>query len=339
MKKLLIITQKVDEHDQLLGFFIEWIRRMAAGMDVSVLCLEKGSYHLPSTVKVSSMGKEHGNSKIHQLFNFYLYIISRRHDYDAIFVHMNPIWAVLGGWFWRLSGKKLIFWYTSGGVTLKLRIATWFANTILTASPESFRLKSKKVVVTGHGIDSNLFKPAEHRFASETFRILTVGRISPVKNYEVLIDAADILNKKGMNFSVTIVGEPALKNEKEYLDGLKRMIEEKGLSGRFSFIGRIEHKNLPGVYQNHDLFVHMSKTGSLDKTILEAMSCGMIVVSSNDASKSFLPHEYVFEPGRPDTLANVIVYAQQHPHDFRNYVSENHKLDSLTLKIIDAAQR
>ena len=48
MEKLLIITQKVDKNDQLLGFFIDWIIRFAQKFDkVTVLCLEKGEFILP----------------------------------------------------------------------------------------------------------------------------------------------------------------------------------------------------------------------------------------------------------------------------------------------------
>ena len=78
--KLLIITQKVDKNDQLLGFFIEWLRRFSGKFEkITVLCLEKGEFELPENVKVISLGKDEGASKLKQLFYTFqenIYIIT-----------------------------------------------------------------------------------------------------------------------------------------------------------------------------------------------------------------------------------------------------------------------
>ena len=330
-RKLLLITQKVDAHDQLLGFFIEWLKRLGKVAPLSVLCLQEGE-HPGLNVRVASMGKEKGNSKFSELMSFYRYLVGHRSEYQTVFVHMNPIWVVLGGWYWRLAGKKIILWYTHKAVTPKLRIASWFADVILTASPESFRLRSSKVIVTGHGIDTELFKPS-HVDHGEELRMVSVGRIAPVKNYEVLIEAAEILKKKGLNFHTTIAGEPAIVSDRAYQDSIKEMVQTKNLDSEFSFVGRLDHDELPNLYQKNNLFVHMSKTGSLDKAILEAMSCGLTVVSSNDAARAFLPSEYCFRHNDPIGLAQAIEYSMQHPLNSREYVIKNHNLDSLIDKI------
>ncbi|PIR41692.1 MAG: hypothetical protein COV30_02375, partial [Candidatus Yanofskybacteria bacterium CG10_big_fil_rev_8_21_14_0_10_37_15] len=309
--KLLITTKTVDENDQLLGFFVEWIRLLSKKFEkITVLCLEKGKFELPENVKVINLGKYRGLSKLRTLFSLYFTSFNLRGEYDAVFVHMNPIWMISGGALWKIMRKKCFFWYTSGGVTLKLKIAEKFADTIFTASPESFRLKSNKVIVTGHGIDTELFKPVRDvrndgnvgdiqfeqakrsNNSNNSIKILSVGRIAPVKNYETLIEASKILKDKGENFSVTIIGEaPPLKKDTNYKTQITNKIKELGLENNFEFLGKINHKDLPQYYQSHDIFVHLSKTGSLDKTILEAMACGMNVLSSSDSSRAFLKEE------------------------------------------------
>src|SRR3989338_8371813 len=114
-------------------------------------------------------------------------------------------------------------------------------------------------------------------------KILTVGRISPTKNYEVLINAAKILKQKNFDFQVTIVGEPALEQDREY----ENQILQESSDLPIQFVGKKTQSELPEIYRSHDIFVHMSKTGSLDKVLLEAMSCGIRVFSCNDAAKSF----------------------------------------------------
>ena len=213
--KLLIITQTVDEGDQLLGFFISWIKLFAGKFEkITILCLNEGGHSLPPNVGVVCLGKNRGKSKLRQFFNFQFSIFNLRNDYDAVFVHMNPIWVVLGGPFWRLANKKIFFWYTHKSVTPKLKIAEKLADVIFTASKESFRLPSRNLIVTGHGIDTNFFKPDptnDQQQTTNNLRLLSVGRISPVKNYETLIGAAKLLKDEGTDFSVTMVGEAALK--------------------------------------------------------------------------------------------------------------------------------
>jgi len=169
--RLLIITQKVDVNDDILGFFHRWLEEFAKHCEnIIVICLQKGEYDLPKNVKILSLGKEQKNfqfscrqkrlpvglifnfqsifnfsilKKLKYLLRFWKYIFVERKNYDKVFVHMNPEYVVLGGIFWRLMGKKIGLWYTHKAVNLKLRIAEKLANKIFTASKESFRLKSK----------------------------------------------------------------------------------------------------------------------------------------------------------------------------------------------------
>jgi len=334
--KLLIVTQKVDEDDQLLGFFIDWLRLLADKFEsIIVLCLEEGNYNLPQNVRVVSLGKDKGKSKLSQLLSFYKYILTG--DYNSVFVHMNPIWAVLGGVIWRAKGKKTYLWYTHKSVTLKLRLAEKFSDKIFTASPESFRLKSTKVIVTGHGIDTDLFSPNQEKPVADhgLIKILSVGRIAPIKNYGILVEAARVLRERGVGFVVSMIGEPALKEDKGYELRLKNKINELGLEGNFKFLGKVGHKNLPPHYQSNQIFVHLSQTGSLDKTMLEAMASGMIVLSSNDAAKGILPSELFFDS--PQELANKII-GNQSTQDLRDYVVKNHDLKNLISKISNIIQ-
>lgn len=331
----MVITQKVDENDQLLGFFINWLELLSKKMEaITVLCLEMGQYDLPSNVKVISLGKDKNKPKIVWLWNFCRHIFRKRKEYDSVLIHMNPIWVVLGGGPWKILGKKVYLWYTHKAITFKLRIAEKFANKIFTASKESFRLPSKKVIVTGHGINTGLFQPSQKlKVKSEKLKILSVGRIAPVKNYDILIDAAKILADRGVDFIVTVVGEPALERDKDYEESLKLKVKNLNLEDNFNFVGKVNYKDLPGYYQSHDLFVHLSKTGSLDKTLLEAMACGMKVLSSNDAAKSFLSEELIFLSNDPEDLSLKILRPDKTDFDARQYVLDNHDLKKLIDKI------
>ena len=62
--RLLIITQKVDKNDPILGFFHRWIEEFAKHcQSIIVICLQKGEYNLPKNIKILSLGKEKGKKK------------------------------------------------------------------------------------------------------------------------------------------------------------------------------------------------------------------------------------------------------------------------------------
>jgi hypothetical protein len=107
--KLLIITQKINKNDPILGFFHGWVKEFSKHFDsIVAICLEKGEYDMPTNVKVLSLGKESGHSKVKYLLNFYKFIWQERNNYDAVFVHMNPVYVVLGGLLWKIIGEAYL---------------------------------------------------------------------------------------------------------------------------------------------------------------------------------------------------------------------------------------
>src|SRR5512146_1469044 len=111
--KLLIITQKADRNDPILGFFHRWLIEFARHFDsVLVICLEEGEHDLPANVRVMSLGKERRRSRGAYVARLLSIAWRERQSYDAVFVHMNPIYIVLCGLLWRLLHKPIALWYT-----------------------------------------------------------------------------------------------------------------------------------------------------------------------------------------------------------------------------------
>jgi glycosyltransferase involved in cell wall biosynthesis len=310
IKKILILTQKIDINDDLLGFMHGWIEEFAKQCEqVVVICLSRGNYSLPENVKVRSLGKEKNYklnynknlkllNQIKYLYNFYLYIWQERKNYDVVFVHMNDIYAVLGGFFWKLWNKKVGLWYAHKSTNYRLKVAEKFSDIIFTASTKSFRLASKKIKNVGHGIDLDKFKCLWPRDKQNSilsngrqnvnnndnfFKIITVGRISPIKDYETLINAVELLSAEIKNLRVEIIGGPGTDEQKKYFEKLKTKVENKKLQDVILFIGSVPNNEIINYLRESDLFINTSQTGSLDKAILEAMACGLPIISSNEA--------------------------------------------------------
>lgn len=287
--KLLICTQAVDKNHPILGFFHRWIEEFAKHCEeVHVICLQKGEYTLPSNVHVYSLGKEEEKGKLIQLYRFYKYICELHKRYDSVFVHMNQIYVILGALVWGFMGKHIGFWYAHGSVSVSLWIAEKITNVIFTSTEQGFRLDSSKKHIVGQGIDFDQFNmKGRGNSAGEVLRLVTVGRISPSKNIETLLEACLILAKEGLDFKLTIVGSSYTPFEKEYERRMKQKVEIFGLVDHIVWIGGIPQSQLPYFLHNAEIFIQDSTTRSLDKALLEALACGCIVVTSNPSYAAF----------------------------------------------------
>lgn len=341
--RLLICTQKVNKNDSILGFFHEWIKHFSKYFDsITVICLEKGEYDLPQNVEVLSLGKEEGVSKIGYILRFYKYIFSRRDKYDVVFVHMNQIYVILGYLIWSMFHKKIFLWYTHKQITLSLRIAEKLCTKIFTASKESFRLNSNKVIVTGHGIDVDMFKPNEKNTRDHSrFNIVSVGRISPIKRCDLLVDVAESLSYSIKIARIEIWGEAINKGDISYHESLLNRIKNKSLNNIF-FMGKVINSDLNKVLNRSDLFINMSSTGSLDKAILESMASGVPVITSNKAFKDIMSnYPRLFIKDDIASLLETIDYVYNMSNEeyteilryYREFVIKNHSLSDLILNL------
>ena len=344
--KLLICTQKLDKNDDNLGFFHGWVLEFAKHCErVTVVALFVGAHDLPPNVRVFSLGKEHGHSRVKYLFNFYRFIIRERDNYDTVFVHMNTEYVLLGAPVWKLMKKQIGLWYTHKMVNMFLRVAERWVDVIFTASAESFRLASKKVHVMGHGIDTTLFSLGSEKVDDGVFRIVSVGRISPVKNYETLIDAVALLDVPPQLIEVLIVGGPGTPEQEEYLHKLEAYARHSKFGDRIYFVGAVPSRGTLPYLRGAYIFVNTSKTGSLDKAVLEAMATGIPVITSNEGLGAVLERfrgQCMFADGDTKAFADRLrvfmampkIEREQLGIELRAIVEKSHNLGLLIPRIL-----
>ncbi len=291
--RLLLITQKVDRDDWVLGFVHTWLERLAtrAGR-LDVLAGRAGRVALPSNVRVFALRRRAGVSRARLLLRWHA--LMRRlmaEGQDAVLAHMCPHYAILAAPYARLAGVPLGLWYTHRSVDWRLRLAHALVDVVLTASRQSFRLPSRKVRILGHGIDTAAFSPGPVPDGQPV--VLSAGRISPAKGHDVVLDAAArLITRAGVPpFEVQLAGEVHVAADAAYRARLAARAAQPDLAGRVRWLGAVPHVRMPAVYRGATVFVNCSDTGSLDKTVLEAMACGTPVLTSNEAFVALLREE------------------------------------------------
>ena len=332
--KLLIFTQKVDENDSVLGFFHRWIAEFAKHCaSVIVICLEQGEHHLPENVRVLSLGKEKRHSRAQYLFRFYRYIWQERKNYDAVFVHMNQEYVLLGGLVWKFLGKKITMWRNHANGSWATRIAVFLSDIVFCTSPQSFTAMFEKTKIMPVGVDTNFFKPdlGIHR---KTNSILFLGRIAPVKNVDIFIEVLKALKDNGVKFYATIAGGFSDKDA-EYEKMIRDKVVVYDLGGSVGFTGAVSQPEALKLYREHELYMNLTPSGSMDKTIFEAMATGMTPLVSNIGLKGFLDDRFVVKNMDINDIAEKVaqILGSRKANNFRDSIVQNHSLECLMTEL------
>jgi len=345
--RLLIVTQVVDRNNDLLGAFHRWIMRFSEVFEsVEVICLYEGDHDLPENVSVHSLGKETKRSRLQYLWRFYRYIFMYRKNYDVVFVHMNPEYAVLAGLFWRWMGKTVFLWFAHIRGGFMRRAALIFVHRVISVSKESFvDHHSKKFVAVGHGIDTDIYNCPAEPHAKEVKIILSIGRLSPVKEYDRLVDAAHMLRSRygRKDFLVRLIGAPANAEDDAYVAGLKNKIEGLGLKDVFDFYGPVANRDILEHLCGSDAFASMQCRGGAGKSFLESMSSGIPTLVCTPVFNEHLGEwkKYLFYDGTAGDFAGkldaVLSLTNEERRrmgaDLRNIVIRHHHLKKLVQRV------
>lgn len=329
--RLLVVTQVIDTQDPVLGFFVEWVRALASRFDrVVVICLKRGAYDLPSNVTVYSLGKEEGNVSRFVYGRRFLHLIwSHRHEYDAVFVHMNQEYLLLYGWLWRLLRKKMYLWRNHYAGSFLTDVAALFCTNVFCTSKHSYTARYKKTIVMPVGVNTDRFRLDAH--IPRTARsVLWLGRIAPSKRVEVLLDALDILQSRGVQFAATIVGSPLPEHE-AYYRALKQRVATSTFSEQVTFKQGVPNAETPNLYRAHQVFVNTSPSGMLDKTIFEAAGsgCTLLASSADVALLTDTTHHFDSAPELAERLIELFQAPKPTPA-----LAEQHSLERLGEQLV-----
>lgn len=349
--RLLVFNMAMDADDPVLGFVLEWVRALAERAEqVDVITMRGGRHDMPANVRVCSVGKERGLGEPRRALEFYRILLGwLRHDrYDACFAHMIPIFALMASPLLKLRGVPITLWYTHGAAPKTLLMTERVVDRVVTASAESFTAPSRKLVVTGHGIATRLFTPGSlPSSADRTVRVLAVGRIAPVKRLEVLVDAlAEVASRVGVeSVEARLVG-PVADADRSYASALVERARRLEVEGALRLVGPVPLSKVVDEYRWASVVVSMTEVGSFDKVVLEAMSCGVPVLTPNGAFEpllgGFTPNLLLADSGAAAVAAAVLNLASMAPAEsaalgrqLREMVVREHSLDRLCDLLVD----
>lgn len=346
--RLLLFNLATDSDDPILGFTTRWIQALAKRVEfIHVITMRAGRVEVPENVRVYSVGKEKGYSEPRRAVEFYhlLFRILRNDRIDACFSHMIPIFTVLAAPVVKVKKIPVVTWYAHRQVPLILKLAHCLSDRIVSINESSYPYRHDKLVVLGHGIDTELFCPDGTEPAHPPL-LVSVGRLSPIKDPLTLVEAVRLLRQAGHEVRCALVGD-APERDRAYAETLRQRVRELGLDGVIEFVGAVPNREVAHWYRCCFAHVNCSPADhSLDKAVLEAMACARPSLSSTRGFRETMgqwARDLLFRHGDAVDLARKLELLlklnrkkwEEMGNGLRQSILARHSLDRLADRLVD----
>jgi sugar transferase (PEP-CTERM/EpsH1 system associated) len=141
-------------------------------------------------------------------------------------------------------------------------------------------IDDSKISVIRNGVDARRFQPVPDRaalrqrlgFEPGQSIVIAVGRLDPVKNYPLLIDAFSLVRQRAANALLVIVGDGPERAR------IEQHIAQRRLSSIVRLVGHRD--DVEDWLAAADVFAHPSSFEGMANAALEAMAAGLPVVAT-----------------------------------------------------------
>lgn len=218
------------------------------------------------------------------IFLFYiiviLYLAIKRKKFDVIHIHGDWSSLLFGRTIKKQTSSQLLLFSIHGDITSGFfhkkvlpRLLNSVDQVFVTghkAAQTINQFGAKRAVFQPSGIDKIYTSGKSVEKQKTDFKVITVANLVKVKNITFLLSIA----KKMNNISFIIVGDGPEKKQ------LINQILKNGISN-VDLLGYKDPKELVGLYKTSNCFLMTSLSEGTPTSIMEAMACGLPIISSN----------------------------------------------------------
>jgi glycosyltransferase involved in cell wall biosynthesis len=279
--------------DTLLRERVKSLR--AKGVDNRIVCID-GPYVKPlraAGIPVDTFHLPRGLDPIRLVWSLIeLTRYFRRVKPDLVHTHCS-VPGIVGRLAARLAGVPVVVHTVHGfafhdgsrglGTALAIaieRLAAGWTDVMLSQNREDMERAQqlgitprRRLEYVGNGIALERFlAETPHRAVGRPAVITCVARFEPVKNHELLFQAAELLKERGARFELRLVGGGEGRARAE------RRVAELGLAGHVRFLGYRD--DIPALLAWSDIGVLTSLKEGIPRAAVEAMAAGLPMVAT-----------------------------------------------------------
>lgn len=192
---------------------------------------------------------------------------------------------------------------------------------VMTVHMREIGVDMSKVLVLPKGIDLSLFTPSPNN--STKIEAIVTRSLQPEYRHDSILKSFGILNQKGIDFSLTIVGDGTR------LQFLKDLAKELKIENKVIFTGRIPNTELPKLLQQSNIYISMPITEGVSASLFEAMACNCYpIVSDIPGNQSWITHRengQLIKIDDIEMLAQEILWSYENPDSRNQAIIENRK--------------
>ena len=180
---------------------------------------------------------------------------------------------------------------------------------VMTISMRVANVDMNKVLVLPKGIDLEQFGNTKNT-SSEKLTAIVTRSLMPEYRHNVILQAFWMLNQRGIDFELTIVGDGKL------LPQLRELATKLNIENKVNFTGRIPNTELPKLLQQSDFYLSMPITEGVSASLFEAMASNCYpVVTDIPGNQSWIKHR---ENGQLITIDDTEMLADELLWAFEN---------------------
>jgi glycosyltransferase involved in cell wall biosynthesis len=135
-----------------------------------------------------------------------------------------------------------------------------------------YKMPLRKIPCIFNGVDTETYCPRIKLNGKHKIEFITTGILYHIKNHRLMIDAFAKVEAKHPDVYLNIIGDGELRIE------LEHQIAGYGLTNKINIQGITD--NVVDFLNNADIYVMSSNTEGLPLSVLEAMACGLPVVTT-----------------------------------------------------------
>ena len=170
----------------------------------------------------------------------------------------------------------------------------------------------QEIKVIPNGVDTEEFKP-RRRKKNKELTLISTGRLIERKGYQYLIPAI-----KGLKVKLILIGDGNLKKE----------LKEKSKGINVEFLGEKKHIEIKKYLNEADIFILPSLNEGMSNSILEAMSTGLPIITTNTGGSEELikGNGYVIEKANIKAIRDAIRKYEENPKLIEKHKEISRKL-------------
>lgn len=231
-----------------------------------------------------------------------------------------------------LSKKDLLHRFTFSHVQRVLAVSRVIARNVVATTPAP----PERVVVFPYGVDLSRFHPGsdggdrvrqEFRIGKDQVLVGFIGRFSPGKGLEELLEAARSVAERNPAVRFLVVGE-ASHGEEEYAADIRARSRALRLESVVTFAGF--RRDVPDVMAAFDVFAFPSHAEAFGIVLIEAMAAARPVISTNCDGVLDIVRDgetgIMIPPRRADLLAEALIRLAGDPAMRRRFGEEGRRV-------------